>query len=100
MGDEIFQKPENRLTPAELADPKKNMEHHHWHDRNYGPRRLEPPKPISRALERSIGVYLWNRHIVKWEFGLMPREYDFKKHGPFVPYRNYALSLCTPNSRI
>ena len=57
---------------------------------DHGP---EPPKEkkahISRAIER-LGVYLWNNYIVKWEIGLLPRTYNFKVHGPYVPYRYYG----------
>ncbi len=50
---------------------------------------------ISRAIER-LGVYLWNNYIVKWEIGLLPREYNFKVHGPYVPYRYYGQSTFAP----
>jgi F-type H+-transporting ATPase subunit f len=53
-----------------------------------------PKTPISRMVER-IGVYMWNKYIVKWEFGLLPREYNFKVHGPYVPWRYYG-KLDTP----
>jgi len=53
-----------------------------------------PKTSISRMVER-IGVYMWNTYFVKWEFGLAPREYNFRVHGPYVPWRYYG-KLDTP----
>lgn len=90
--DSVFGKPENRLPADKLADPAKNPFHDYWkHRAQPTPEQLNPKRPYSRAIER-IGVYLWNHYIVKWEGGLMPRAYNFKVHGPYVPWRNYGFS--------
>ena len=44
---------------------------------------------LSRNIER-IGVWGWNNYLHKWDWGLLPKGYDEKVHGPFVPWRYYG----------
>ncbi len=48
-----------------------------------------PRAVVSRNIERLM-VFVWNKYITKLEFGLLPKEYNFKVHGPYLPWRYYG----------
>uniref|UniRef100_A0A914GX54 Uncharacterized protein n=1 Tax=Globodera rostochiensis TaxID=31243 RepID=A0A914GX54_GLORO len=80
-------------------------------DKNVGKVWLKPPphgtiiepwfpyaiiqKPISRALQR-LGVYTYNNFIARTTFGLYPREWNPRVHGPYVHYRYYGTNRDVP----
>lgn len=52
----------------------------------YGPK-------IDRFLGKTIekaSSWVWRKFIHNLEFGLMPKEYNFKVHGVYVPWRYYG----------
>jgi len=44
---------------------------------------------FSPMLQRAFSV-LWKKYFDKLEFGLYPKEYNYKVHGIYVPYRYYG----------